>query len=80
MSSSSSSSIVVVFSFLDAGISSSSSPASALVRFDPTLLGCLVVLDAGLGFGAVLVFVLDAGFEDVAPSVVEFEFAAAAFA
>jgi len=79
MSSSSSSSIALVFGFLDGGVSSSS-PASALVRLDPTLLGCLVVFDAGLGFGAALVFDLEAGFEEVAPSIVEFEFAAAAIA
>lgn len=60
-----------VFGFLDAGASSSSSLASALVRLDRALLAGLVAFDAAS------VFALDAGLEEAVPSVVESGFAAA---
>jgi len=67
--------MVAVFGFLDAGISSSSSSVSALVRLDLALrLAGLVALDVAL------VLTLDAGLEEVVPSAVESKFAATAIA
>ena len=76
IASSSSSSTVAIFCFLDAGASSSSPSVSTLVRLDLALLAGLVAFDAGLDFGVALVFVLDAGLGDVAPLVVGSEGAA----
>ena len=68
--SSSSSSIVAVFNFLEAGAPSSLSSVSALVRLDLALLVCCVVFDEDFDFGGALAFALDGGLEDVAPFVV----------